>query len=135
MNLHKDLYRASKKTAISTLEYIKKVLSLVADIVKSFATIIAGLVAGITAGISGYYEIKKIVKKERHEHKSSDSRVFGPPAPNALTSSETSAGSTLQIPDGYRVDMNTGTLAGSLLMLVILVFVKMKNNTRNTDKP
>jgi hypothetical protein len=124
------LYEASKRQFLSKLEYLKKIVAVIADITKSFATIIASLVATATAGITGYYEIKKVYKKETTtKHKaSSEAGNFGPVNPlNATVGSPSRAAEKL---DGYYFDMNSGAFAISVIMLVFFILNKFKNKPK-----
>lgn len=120
----KKLYDASKQKVIEKLKYISSILDIVSNIVKSFATIIGYIVSGTTAGVTGYYETKKIFKKERLElSKMSDGDVGE--GSSGLTAISGTASSSADSRDGYYFDMNSGAFILSLVMLSFLVFKKV----------
>lgn len=128
----KKLYHASKQQLLDKLEYAKKIFAAVAEIVKSFATIIGSLVAGTTAGVTGYYEVKKVFKKERVDVKASVATNTSESVREGVTTTtetivSTPASSTME-PTTYSIDMNTGAFALSLVMLTILILSKIKKN-------
>ena len=113
----KKLFDASKKQVLEKLKYISSLMDYIADILKSFAMAIGSLVAGTTAGVTGYYEIKKVIKKERIEIK-------------AMTSSGGSGAYTVQPAPApaptYSFDTNSGTFLASIVILGLLIFLKLK---------
>lgn len=120
----KKLLDESKKQVLDKLKWFSSILDVLANIFKSFAMIISSIVAGTTAGITGYYEIKKAVKKEHHVSKSNVERTA---TPDTLTNIEVSS-----TPEtvGYDFDMNSGVFIVSIIMLTILIINKMRKPTQ-----
>jgi hypothetical protein len=130
----KKLYEESKKQILSKLEYFKKIIAAVADIAKSFAALIASLVAGITAGVTGYFEIKKVFRKEMTQTKASESSSSTETVRSGVTTTvettiATPASSTLvSVP--YSLDMNSGAF---LISMVILGFFAISKFRKKND--
>lgn len=98
-------------------------MDLVANILKSFAMIIGSLVAAATAGVTGYYEVKKIVKKE---HKIAKTAAGG-----SGTAAGEGASATVTTPappryEGYYFDTNSGFFLLSIVFLGYMLVKKMK---------
>ena len=117
----KRLYDASKKHVLDKLKYISAMMDILANIFKSFATIVGSLVAGTTAGVTGYFEVKKMIKKEHHQVKTEIAATSS--GPNTTTTMMPP--SQLEV-DGYKFDVNSGAFVISILMLAFLVFKKLK---------
>lgn len=122
------LYDASKQKLIEKLKYISSIMDILTNIFKSFATIIGYAVSGTTAGVTGYYETKKIFKKERSDIAKMSEGGSGSGGPTGFTSlSGTASGSPA--PTGYYFDMNSGAFILSLVMLVFLALKKTKEKS------
>lgn len=118
----KGLIDITKKHTLEKLKYISEVMNAVAKIVKDFAVIASSAGAAIVGSVTGYYEVKKVVKKNHH------SKVLL----NQKTSTESSNTTNAIQPDNqnetenYKFDTNSGALIISVIMLVVLVVKKLR---------
>jgi hypothetical protein len=119
----KHFFHNSKKQILEKLKWLSSILDVLASIFKSFAMIIGSIVAGTTAGVTGYYEVKKAIKREHHSMKFSTTA-----GPETLTGTTTSTEVHSSTPDttGYQFDMNSGAFIVSIVMLIVLVINKLR---------
>jgi len=125
----KRLFTLSKQKVLDTLKYLSSIMDILANIFKSFATIVASLFAGVTAGVTGYYEVKKTVKKERAEKPIALTRASGHSLGHISTTAKTMSPAPAPTPIepiGYYVDKNTGAFLVSIIVLAVLIFKKIK---------
>lgn len=124
------LKNLSKRQFLNKLEYIKQITSDFSDLARSFATIIGSIVAGTTAGITGYFEIKKVFKKERLIVKLSKTESSSETIKSGVTTTTNTIVSTpassnlVQAP--YSMDINSGAFIVSILVLGFFIFKKFK---------
>ena len=136
----KNLFSESKRRVLEKLKYILEKLKYIgfifaalADIFKSFAAIIGSLFAGIMAGVTGYYEVKKVIRKEK-SHKNEENRtVKTSPPSNLLSGGASESMAYVPEPKGYSFDVNSGAFVISILMLAVIV-LKRTNKTNKTNK-
>ncbi len=122
----KHLIDKSKKHILDKLKWFSSILDVLASIFKSFAMIIGSLFAGIVASVTGYHEVKKALRSEKHstsktETSSHPSEVAGEAN---ITMSTTSTRSVET--NGYQLDMNSGAFLLSMVMLGVMLFKKLK---------
>lgn len=126
----KTIYEFSKKQFLDKLEYTKKILAVMADITRSFATIIGSTVAGVTAGVTGYFEIKKVFKKERLIIKASKTESSSKEVRAGVTTTTSTTvstpGSSEMVSAPYAMDMNSASFLVSILILGFLAFSKLR---------
>ena len=115
----------SKQKILEKLKWFSSILDVIANIFKSFAMIISSLVAATTAGVTGYYEVKKIVKKERHIVKATSGHGPAMSGEGSGSGVATQPSGSLEV-EGYRFDINSGAFLVSIILLGILVFKKIK---------
>ena len=118
----KKLINNSKKQVLDKLKWVSSLMDVLANILKSFAAIIGSIVAATTAGVTGYYEVKKMIKKEHHVAKAVVSRA---PASESLTTTTTEPTSVPET-SSYQFDMNSGAFLISIVMLGVLLFNKIR---------
>jgi hypothetical protein len=122
----KHFINNSKKQILEKLKWFSSILDVVASIFKSFAMIIGSIVAGTTAGVTGYYEVKKVIKKEHHAVKLGTTTHGPAAAGEGGTLVPSGVSGAAPEPSGYQFDMNSGAFIISIVLLGVMVLNKFK---------